>query len=394
MISSKSSGKTLSLLREWMAAKNLTCYIVPSADNHQGEYVAACDERRAFVSDFDGSSGTAVIGMEEAMLWTDARYFIQAQRQLSDEWSLKKMFIDPPMIDYLCHHANKGSIGSHVGIDPTKISIHEGKSWSSALRASGGELHLIHESPVDAIWEDRPELPSGDIFAHDNDLVGLSFEEKREHVISALSLYESSNGKPCKSIFLTALPEIAWLFNLRGSDVLYTPIFWAYAYLSEEETVLFTDEHRMEEGVAIRLKESSVSIRPYAEALDFVSTLGTTVEPGSVYTDPSTCNYGIFHSMRHAVSSSTTKSPVAFIKSIKTPIELQGFRNAHLRDGAALSSFFAWMEEKVQKNPKHPLLTEVGVSQVLETQFRGTQPRFVSLSFETIVCIHSSIAQV
>ncbi|KAJ2706348.1 hypothetical protein H4R19_005017, partial [Coemansia spiralis] len=233
--------RRLAQLRELMASAkyNVAAYVVPSEDAHQSEYVADCDKRRAFISGFDGSAGCAVITADKAAMFTDGRYFLQAGQQMDGNWTLMKQGLAdvPTWQKYLTEHL---PAGSRVGIDATLIAAAEGKALRKALQARSGDLVAIEDNLVDAVWgAERPPRPENPAVVHPLEYAGEAHADKIKRVRAAI---EKGDGE---ALVVAALDEIAWLFNLRGSDIDYNPVFFAYAVVTKTGATLYISDAKL-----------------------------------------------------------------------------------------------------------------------------------------------------
>nr|AAH51606.1 X-prolyl aminopeptidase (aminopeptidase P) 1, soluble [Danio rerio] len=237
---------TVELLRQLrQAMKNskyitepIQAYIVPSGDAHQSEYIAPCDCRREFICGFNGSAGTAIVTEQHAALWTDGRYFLQASQQMDNNWTLMKMGLKetPSQEDWLISVLPENS---KVGVDPWIIAADQWKNMSKALSGAGHSLVAVQDNLIDAIWEDRPSRPSTKLTALALKYTGLTWQDK------ITTLRGKMSERKISWFVVTALDEIAWLFNLRGSDIEYNPVFFAYAIIGMSSIKLFVDSKRL-----------------------------------------------------------------------------------------------------------------------------------------------------
>ncbi|KAJ2860092.1 hypothetical protein GGI22_002811 [Coemansia erecta] len=369
----------LKKLRELMAspAYNVSAYVVPSEDAHQvNEYVASCDMRRAFISGFDGSAGCAVITMDKAALFTDGRYFLQAREQMDDNWSLMKRGFPgvPSWQEYLEKNL---PAGARVGIDPTLLSATEGEQIKQALNAhGGGDLVGIEDNLVDLVWGDsRPARPKNKAFVLDAQFTGEPYTEKISRVRAELDKFAGVGG-----LVVSALDEIAWLFNLRGSDISYNPVFFAYALVTKTSVTLYIDAAKVDDDVRAHLH--GVNIRPYDAIFSELTTLSASLaQEKSRLLAGSSVSWALAKALNNTVF--VGKSPIALLKALKNPVELEGMRQCHIRDGAAMANYFGWLEHEMLFNAGHQRLSEVDVADKLE-QYRREQPNCVGLSFTTI----------
>lgn len=356
----------------------LAAFLVPGADAHQSEYIADCDQRRAFISGFTGSAGNVIVAASSAALFTDGRYFLQAEQQLDSNWELVKSGTPgaPSEVQWLLKNLPAKAT---VAVDPFLTSVEQYRNLQSKLEEAGHKLVLTAENLVDAVWSNhgKPPRPSGRIFAHDVQFSGASVPSKLAGVRAALA------KKGCAALVLCALDEIAWLFNLRGCDIDFNPVFFAYAFVTSSEAMLFVDEHRLEEN-ARQLLAGAVHTKPYAS---FIPELQKRANAWSAIADhvwvgPS-CNQAVAAALA-PLKLVEENTPVCVAKAVKNEVELQGFRTCHVRDAAALCQYFHFLETQAAKTDGPELdITEVTGADFLEA-CRKKQEHFVSLSFATI----------
>ncbi|KAK7047847.1 hypothetical protein VNI00_006175 [Paramarasmius palmivorus] len=401
------TGSRLTKLRELMQKQenNVNAYIVPSEDQHGSEYIAECDERRAFISGFDGSAGFAVITLNEALMFTDGRYFLQAGQQLDENWKLMKQGLPdvPTWQEYLTSHLSENS---RIGLDPTLITYADSTSLTKSLKPRNSTLVSISENLVDQVWgSERPGRPTNPIFHLDLKYSGEAHTSKLDRVTTAIidpssAKANNPNAKPLegasatrKVLILTALDEIAWLFNLRGSDIAYNPVFFSYAVVHLDGTkpraVLFLQKEGIEDvsGLSNTLGQE-VEIKPYDEVWTYLKALGEKVrkdvegqndDAKKVVLISDKASLAVAETVGEDVVV-TAPSPIAVLKAIKNETELEGFRQSHIRDGAALVRYFAWLEEYLAAGKE---LTEWQGAEKLE-EYRSELALFKGLSFPTI----------
>ncbi|KAJ1668498.1 hypothetical protein IW140_000330 [Coemansia sp. RSA 1813] len=368
----------LKKLRELMAspAYSVSAYVVPSEDAHQSEYVAACDMRRAFISGFDGSAGCAVITMDNASVFTDGRYFLQAREQMDDNWALMKRGFPgvPSWQEYLEKNL---PAGTRVGIDPTLLSASEGEQIKRALNARGSDLVGIEQNLIDLVWgEDRPERPKDKAFVLDTKFTGEAYTDKIARVRAELDKSVGVSG-----LVVSALDEIAWLFNLRGSDISYNPVFFAYALITETSVTLYIDSAKVSDDVREHLH--GVNIRPYNAIFGELSAMSASLaQEKSRLLAGSSVSWALAKALGDD-NLVIDSAPITQLKALKNPVELDGMRQCHIRDGAAMANYFGWLENEMLFNGGHKRLSEVDVADKLE-QFRREQAHCVGLSFSTI----------
>ncbi|OVA12581.1 Creatinase [Macleaya cordata] len=360
----------------------IDAYIIPSQDAHQSEFIAECYMRRAYISGFTGSAGTAVVTKDKAALWTDGRYFLQAEKQLSPSWILMRAgnYGVPTTSEWINDVLTPGC---RIGIDPFLFSSDEAEELKEEISKRNHELVCLYDiNLVDQIWkESRPKPPMKPIRVHDLKYAGVDVSSKLSSLRSELIEAGSS------AIIISMLDDIAWLLNLRGNDVPHSPVMYAYLIVEIGGAKLFVDDSKVTPEVLAHLKSSGVELRPYESIL---SEIGSLAEQGTqLWLDTSRVNAAIVSTYRSAFGNNgqTARprgvykvSPITIAKAVKNHAELEGMRNSHLRDAAALAQFWAWLEEEIQNNV---VLTEVEVADKL-LEFRAMQAGFMDTSFDTI----------
>ncbi|KAJ7676480.1 putative Xaa-Pro aminopeptidase P [Mycena rosella] len=368
------TSERLEKLRQLLAQEQVHAFVVPSEDQHSSEYLAECDERRAFISGFNGSAGCAVITPKEAFLFTDGRYFLQAEQQLDKNWTLMKQGLPdvPTWQEFL---SKKIDPASRIGIDSTLLSAVDAEALTKALKPRKSELVSLSKNPVDSVWaEDRPARPKSQVFPLDVKYSGESHSEKIKRLRDEIS------KKEAKAMVVTMLDEVAWLFNLRGADIAYNPVFFAYATITMDTVTLFIDPDQLDAATRHSLGDE-VTIQGYATFFDelkgLAKELSLDATPKVLLGDKSSL------AVAEAVGEGNyvlIPSPVAEMKAIKNATELEGFRQSHIRDGAALARYFAWLEEQLVSGAE---LNESQAADKLE-EFRSELDLFRGLSFPTI----------
>ncbi|KXT09715.1 hypothetical protein AC579_1684 [Pseudocercospora musae] len=370
-------------LRHFMQEAKVDIYIVPSGDAHSSEYIAAADARREFISGFSGSAGTAVISQDKAALATDGRYFNQASRQLDENWTLLKQGLQdvPTWQEWTIEQAEGGK---RVGVDPTVVTSGEVKKLGDKIKKKGGrELVAIAENLVDKVWgKDKPPMPNEPVRMLGLEYAGKKWEEKIEELRKEL------DKKKAAGFVVSMLDEIAWLFNLRGNDIPYNPVFFSYAIITPTTASLYVDETKMSDDLKEHLK--GVTIRPYDAIFCDVETLASEQPatngdhpstPKRKYLISNTASWALSRSLGGEENVDEVRSPVGDAKAVKNPVELEGMRRCHIRDGAALIEYFAWLENQLINEKAE--LDEVQAADKLE-QIRSMHGNFVGLSFDTI----------
>ncbi|KAJ1679644.1 hypothetical protein EV182_001628 [Spiromyces aspiralis] len=376
-----STSARLAKLRELMRTHGINAYIVPSEDAHQSEYVAACDERRAYISGFNGSAGTAVVTEDSANMFTDGRYFLQASQQMDANWTLMKVGMPnvPNWNTFLTKHYRGG--GARVGIDPTLIPASKATELKANLTKTGGDLVPIETNLIDAIWPDRPERSKKAAFVHKLEYAGEEFKSKLQRVRASLK----SNS--VEGIVVAKLDEIAWLFNLRGDDILYNPVFFAYAIVTLDRATLYVDSEKLTDKVRAHLED--VEIKPYDAIFDELKvTASACAEAKLKFLTDTSASWALVEALGHDNIVIGT-SPVTMFKAIKNDVEIEGMRRCHIRDGVAVVKYLSWLEDQLLNRGGNLKLTECDVADRLE-EFRREQDKFFGLSFDTISSVGSN----
>ena len=360
----------LHLLRNLMEEKNLQAYCITGTDPHLSEYLPAHWQTRSYISGFTGSAGMVIVTQEKAALWTDSRYFLQAEEQLSDTGiELIKMrmpgFPDPE--EWLKLNLQKGA---KVGIDEWCISNKQFRQISNYLSSSG---IILKESGdlLNEIWSDRPTLPDLDIYEHD---IHFACTDRMAKINSICSELEKSGAN---IQIITALDDLAWTFNLRGSDVECNPVFLAYASVSKEETILFINDQKLSQDLKNKLESEGIRIKAYFDLIGFVQQLPTTA---SILIDPDRTNQAIRKNIPNSCRIIEGISVPCRLKALKSEDEIRNIRQAMRKDGVAMLEFLFWLENNLGKIP----VTEFTVAEKL-TEFRANQPEYKGISFFPIV---------
>lgn len=356
-------------IRDLMKEKNIYAYIVPSSDYHQSEYVGDYFKSREFMSGFTGSAGTLIISMDEAGLWTDGRYFIQAENELKDSGiKLFKMGEEgvPTIEEYLLEKLPKNST---LGFDGRVMSVKEGQSLANKLAFKGINIEYKYDL-VNDIWEDRCSLPTEKAFLLGTEYSGESFSDKLSRIRNVMK------EKKATTHILASLDDIAWLFNIRGRDVKSNPVVLSYAVISIDSVYLFIDKNKIGEDIRAELSKENVQIKGYEEVYEFIKKIE---ENEVVLIDTSKVNYAIYNNIPSNVQKIEERNPSILFKSIKNEIELKNIRNSHIKDGVAFTKFMYWLKNNIGKIE----ITEISATQKLE-EFRREQDKFIEPSFSTI----------
>ena len=356
-------------IRDLMKEKMIYAYIVPSSDYHQSEYVGDYFKSREFMSGFTGSAGTLIISMDEAGLWTDGRYFIQAENELKESGiKLFKMGEEgvPTIEEYLLEKLPKNST---LGFDGRVMSVKEGQSLASKLSFKGINIEYKYDL-VNDIWKDRCSLPTEKAFLLDIEYSGENFSDKLSRIRTVMK------EKKATTHILASLDDIAWLFNIRGRDVKSNPVVLSYAIIGIDSVYLFIDKNKIGEDIRAELSKENVQIKGYEEVYEFIKNID---ENEVVLIDTSKVNYAIYNNIPSNVRKIEERNPSTLFKSIKNKIELKNIRNSHIKDGVAFTKFMYWLKNNIGKME----ITEISATQKLE-DFRREQEKFIEPSFSTI----------
>ncbi|CAN0317171.1 xaa-Pro aminopeptidase 2 [Lampetra fluviatilis] len=364
-------------LRQLMSnvSYNLDVYIIPASDSHMSEYIATRDARMAWITGFTGSSGIAVVAKTKAGLWTDSRYWIQAERQMDCNWQLHKGGTSD-VVKWILELTTKGG---RVGVDPFVLSINQWNSFNTPLSEAGRLLIPVDTNLVDVVWgAERPATSSTLIYYLPDKFTGSTWVQKVE---KTRSLMREHSLKPT-ALILSALDECAWLFNLRCNDIPYNPFFFAYAFLTLNETRLYLDLHKVGDELHAIFNDTEspvgpLSLRDYGAVRSDLLTYGkgdVRVWAGEEFT-----TYGIYRLLPKEKLVMEQFSPVQLTKAVKNPHEREALKSSHIRDAVAVIQYMVWLEENVPKGT----VTELSGQLHLDL-LRGNQAFSEGPSFETI----------
>lgn len=356
-------------LRNILKEKEIFAYIIPSSDYHQSEYVGDYFKSREFMSGFTGSAGTLIVTQEEAGLWTDGRYFIQAEEQLKGSTiNLFRIGEDkvPTIEEYLIEKMPKDSV---LGFDGKVISATQGKDYLEKLKFKNIKIEYCDDL-IDILWKERNNLPNENAFLLDIRYCGESFSSKLNRLRD-----EIKKNKATIHI-ITTLDDIAWLFNIRGNDIKYNPVVLSYAIITLNEVYLFIDKNKLEDNILNELKKENVKIQSYDYIYDFVKEIK---ESEVVLLDPQKVNYSIYNNIPKNIQKIEMYNPTRDFKCIKNKVELENIRQSHIKDGTAVTKFMYWLKNNVGKID----ISEISATKKLE-EFRHEQDLFIEPSFDTI----------
>lgn len=356
-------------LRAEMRGRGIDIYLIPTSDFHESEYVGDYFKARKYITGFTGSAGTAVITMTEAGLWTDGRYFIQAERQLQgsgiDLYRSGEEGV-PTVEAFLEDRLTQGGV---LGFDGRVMNSADASKYEALVQKKEGSLY-VKEDLVDIVWKDRPPLPKEKLWI-------LTEEYSGETLASKLSrIREKMKEKGAGLHLVSSLYDIAWILNLRGNDILHVPVFLSFLLIGEDDCTLFIQDEALNDEVRKYLDENKVQIRPYEAIYEAAAAVSGQA---SVLMDENIVNYRIRTSLPETVKVINGDNPSELMKSVKNETELQNTRLAHLRDGVAVTKFMYWLKTNIGKEE----ITEYTASCYLDG-LRAQQENFLDLSFENI----------
>ena len=363
-------GNRMERLREVMRRESIDAFIFPSTDPHNGEYVPDHWKGREFISGFNGSAGTAVVTLDDAALWTDSRYFIAATEQLEGTgFELMKLKIEgtPTIAEWLGRKLAAKS-GAVVGIDGMVSSVNMVEGLIDELRQQGGINVRTNLDPLETVWTDRPAIPADMVELHPLKYAGETAESKLKRVRQALRQQHAAG------LLVSALDDIAWLLNMRGTDVHCNPVFVSYLLVEEEKVTLFVNKRKLSDSVADYLAAIGAEVDEYEN----VAKALKAYKGYNILMDPAETSYTLYkvYGDRPKVLA---KSPIPAMKAVKNEVEIEGYRSAMVKDGVALVRFLRWLKPAVEKGG----VTEISADEKL-TSLRAQQPLFRDISFDTI----------
>ena len=368
----------LAALRKLMREKNIDVYVVPTADFHQSEYVGEHFKARKFITNFSGSAGTAVITLNDAKLWTDGRYFIQAAKQLEGTTvTLMKMFEPgvPSVNEYLEEILQAGQT---LSFDGRVVSVGEGDEYAEIAKKKGAKVDY-QEDLIDEIWTDRPPLSEEPAFFLEEKYTGESTASKLARIRKEME------EAGCDAHIVSTLDDTCWTLNIRGNDIEFFPLVLSYAIIKKDSFELYIDERKLDDNLKALLKKEGVNLHPYNAIYEDVKQLpaGTTV-----MVDKSKLNYAIFNNIPASVHVVNKRNPAILMKALKNPVEIENIRKAQIKDSIAHLRFMKWLKENVGKIR----ITELSASEKLD-EFRKEMGNFIRDSFEPISSFgpHSAI---
>lgn len=368
-------NKRIQMLRQKMAERGITIYVVPTSDFHESEYVGDYFKARKFITGFTGSAGTAVITMDQAGLWTDGRYFIQAAAQLANsEVKLFKMGEEnvPTVIEFIRDHLVQGG---GLGFDGRVINARLGTELKELAEQKKASFHTSQDL-VGMIWEERPAMPMEPVFLLEEQYTGESTTSKIKRVREKM---KQSNADVH---ILTSLDDIAWVLNIRGNDIPHFPVVLSFLAITQTECCLFIHSKVLSESVRIQLEQWGITICDYEAIYSYVAQIEAKK---TVWMDCDRVNFNICNQLNSEVKVLNQENPTVRMKAIKNPVELENLRNAHVEDGVAFTKFMYWLKTNVGKIP----MTEITASDYLAER-RKERKGFLDLSFDTIAAYEAN----
>ena len=355
-------------MRAYMRANGFNAFVVVSSDPHSSEYVADCWKSREWISGFDGSAGTAVITLDNALLWTDSRYWLAAEKALEGAgYQLMKDGdgVTPSIVEWLCANLNAGDV---VAVDGTVCSVVETNAWRGPFSVKGIKLEFAKD-PFDELWTGRPSLPLGEVQIMPEEIAGESARNKLARLRAALEAEE------VEGMLVTMLDEVAWLTNLRGCDVEYNPVAVSYMIVTLDKAVLYIDERKLTEDVLKYLAAQGISVAGYGDVWQALKEY----DKATILMQPSKCNVAAAMAVLAERAVFRSDSPVAKMKAVKNAVEIEGFRRSMLSEGVAMVKLLKWLKPAVEQGG----ITEIDVDNKL-TALRSVDNSFRGLSFATI----------
>ena len=307
----------ISKLRELMEEKKIDMYIVPSADNHQSEYVGEHFKARAFITGFTGSAGTAVITQTEAGLWTDGRYFLQAEQQLSGSGVELYRMGEPGVPTVNQFVADKLPEGGTLGFDGRLVAVDEGKAYAESAAVHGGSVNYSYDL-IDEVWEDRPALSTEKAFALGEELAGESTESKLARI------REVMKAEGADVHVVTSLDDVCWILNVRGNDVAYSPLLLSYMIISMDQVDLYVDETKLNAEIRAEFDANHIVLHPYNAVYEDLKKYG---KDNTLLIDPDRMNYALYYNISDEVSKVEKRNPSVLMKAMKNEVELQNIRD-------------------------------------------------------------------
>lgn len=359
--------KRVSDLQNLLKEKNISAVIIPTDDFHMSEYVGDYFKARNYFSGFTGSAGIMVVTQEEANLWVDGRYFIQAEKQLAGTGIIQRNMGEPGVPTVEEYVIDKVGEGEVLAFDGRVVSYNAGKSYAEKLAAKGASIKVDEDIPG-MLWTDRPALSAEKAYVLPLQFSGKSVQDKLSDVRAVMA------EKGADVHVITSLDDIAWLYNIRGNDVLCTPVVLSFAVVTMDKAYIFANPSVFDEEVMAHLTEAGVEVKPYEEVYSFVNGFDKTAK---VLIDTKNANYAIVSNIEAEIISAP--NPEMEMKAVKNPVEVENYRISHIQDGVAVTKFMYWLKKNAGKIP----MTEYTAQEYL-SQLRYERPNNLGLSFTPI----------
>lgn len=356
-------------LRAVMADKGVDVYIVPTADFHQSEYVGEYFKARQYITGFSGSAGTAVITKDEARMWTDGRYFIQAAAQLEGTTVELMKMGEPGVPELTAYLEDILKAGDTLGFDGRVVSVGEGQEYADIAEKKGAKV-AYHDDLIDMIWTDRPEMSKAPAFSLGIEYAGESAADKLKRT------REEMAKAGANAHVLTTLDDICWTLNIRGDDIEFFPLLLSYAIIKMDSVELYIDESKLNDEIKADLAELNVKIHPYNDIYADICKLDAETV---LMLDPGKLNYALYNNIPENVKKVEERNPAILMKAIKNPVEIENIRKAQIKDSVAHVRFMKWLKENVGKIK----ITEMSATEKLD-EFRAEMGNFIRPSFAPI----------
>ncbi len=359
----------LKALREQMKEKKIDIYIVPTADFHQTEYVGEYFKARKYITNFSGSAGTAVITADEARLWTDGRYFIQAAEQIAGT-TVELMKMGEPGVPTIKEYlADTLKAGGNIGFDGRAVAMSEGLAYEEIAKEKNGRVIYACDL-IDEIWEERPALSAEPAWILEEKYAGETAAGK----LSRIREYMKENGASVH--VLTTLDDICWTLNMRGNDIEFFPLVLSYGIITMSQMHLYINEAKLSEEMKAQFAKDNILLHPYNDIYEDVKMIE---EEESVLIDPARLNYALYSNIPDGVKKIEQRNPEVLFKAVKNPVEIENIRKAQIKDSVAHVRFMKWLKENVGKIR----ITEMSAAEKLD-EFRMEMGNFIRPSFEPI----------
>lgn len=356
-------------LRGQMKEKKIDIYIVPTADFHQTEYVGEYFKARKYITNFSGSAGTAVITADEARLWTDGRYFIQAAEQIAGT-TVELMKMGEPGVPTIKEYlADTLKAGGNIGFDGRAVAMSEGLAYEEIAKEKNGRVIYAYDL-IDEIWEERPALSAEPAWILEEKYAG----ETAAYKLSRIREYMKDNGASVH--ILTSLDDICWTFNMRGNDIEFFPLVLSYGIITMNQVHLYINEAKLSEEMKAQFAKDNILLHPYNDVYEDVKMIAGDE---SVLIDPARLNYALYSNIPDEVKKIEQRNPEVLFKAVKNPVEIENIRKAQIKDSVAHVRFMKWLKENVGKIR----ITEMSASEKLD-EFRMEMGNFIRPSFEPI----------